>query len=70
MSSPLRTLARHRWQQNAEHQRRREAWRRMWTLFFLALGLTMCGLLTVKIAAQHVTERDRGAIERGLRHGD
>lgn len=66
MSSPLRTLARHRWQQNAEHQRRREAWRRMWTLFFLALAVTMCGLLTVRIVAQRITAHDRAAIERGL----
>jgi hypothetical protein len=66
MSSPLRTLARHRWQQNAEHQRRREAWRRMWTLFFLALAVTLCGLLTVKIIAQKITAHDRAAIERGL----
>ena len=69
MSSPLRTLARHRWQQNAEHKQRRETWRRMWALFFLALGATMCLLLTVKIVAQHVTERDRTAIEGAL-HGE
>jgi FtsH-binding integral membrane protein len=69
MSSPLRTLARHRWQQNAEHRQRREAMRRMWTLFFLALAVTLCGLLTIKIVAQHVTERDRTAIEGAL-HGE
>jgi hypothetical protein len=69
MTSPLRTLARHRWQQNAEHQRRREAWRRLWTLFFLALAVTLSGLLTVKIVAQKITERDRAAIEGAL-HGE
>jgi hypothetical protein len=68
--SDLRNLARHRWQQNAEHQRRRESMRRMWALFFLSLGATMCLLLTVKIVAQRVTERDRTAIEEGLHHGD
>jgi len=68
MSSPLRTLARRRWQQNAEHKQRRDAMRRLWSLFFLALGVTLCGLLAVKIVAQHVTERDRTAIEGAL-HG-
>jgi len=66
MSDPLRTLARHRWQQNAEHMRRRESWRRMFALFFLSLAVTLSGLLAVKIVARHVTERDRAAIERGL----
>jgi hypothetical protein len=68
MSSPLRTLARHRWQQNAEHKRRRESMRRLWTLFFLSLAVTLCGLLSVKIVAQHVTAHDRAAIEGAL-HG-
>jgi hypothetical protein len=66
MSDPLRTLARRRWQENSEHMRRREAWRRMWTLFFLALAVTMCALLGVKIVAQRITAHDRAAIERGL----
>jgi hypothetical protein len=64
--SELRNLARRRWQENSEHMRRREAWRRMWTLFFLALAVTLCGLLTVKIVAQRITAHDRAAIERGL----
>jgi hypothetical protein len=68
--SDLRNLARHRWQQNAEHQRRRESMRRLWSLFFLALGCTMCILLTFKIAAQKITAQDRAAIEEGLHHGD
>jgi FtsH-binding integral membrane protein len=68
MSSPLRTLARHRWQQNAEHKQRRDAMRRMWSLFFLSLAVTLCGLLTVKIVAQNITAHDRAAIEGAL-HG-
>ena len=66
MSDPLRTLARRRWQENSEHMRRREAMRRLWSLFFLALAVTMGGLLTVKIVAQRITAHDRAAIERGL----
>jgi hypothetical protein len=68
MSSPLRTLARRRWRENSEHKQRRDAMRRLWTLFFLALGVTLCGLLSVKIVAQNITAHDRAAIEGAL-HG-
>jgi hypothetical protein len=67
MSDPLRTLARRRWQENSEHRRRREAMRRLWSLFFLALAVTLCGLLTVRIVAQRITAHDRAAIEDALR---
>jgi hypothetical protein len=66
MSDPLRTLARRRWRENSEHHMRRAAMRRMWSIFFLALGVTLCGLLIVEIVAQRITAHDRAAIERGL----
>jgi hypothetical protein len=69
MTDNLRETARTRWRQNNEGLRRREAMRRMWALFFLSLGATMCLLLTVKIVAQHITEGDRTAIEGAL-HGE
>ena len=66
MTDPLRTLARTRWRQDNEALRRREGMRRMWSLFFLALAVTMCGLLTVKIAAQHIAGPTAQQIEKGL----
>jgi hypothetical protein len=68
MTDNLRETARTRWRQNNEGLRRREAMRRMWSLFFLSLAVTLCGLLSVKIVAQHVTAHDRAAIEGAL-HG-
>jgi hypothetical protein len=69
MSAPLRELARQRWRENSEHMRRRDAMRRLWTLFFLSLAVTLCGLLTVRIVAQNITAHDRAAIEGAL-HGE
>ena len=69
MSDPLRTLARHRWQENSERMQRRETWRRMYALFFLSLAVTLCALLVVEIVAQHITAHDRAAIEGAL-HGE
>jgi hypothetical protein len=66
MSDPLRTLARRRWQENSEHMHRREAWRRLWSLFFLALGMTLTLLLLVEIVAQRIAGPTAQQIEKGL----
>jgi hypothetical protein len=68
MSDNLRETARTRWRQNNEALRRREGMRRLWSLFFLSLGVTLCGLLAVQIVAQKITAHDRAAIEGAL-HG-
>jgi Tfp pilus assembly protein PilN len=69
MVSELRDLARLRWRENAARLRRRESWRHMYAAFMLGIALVVCALLLVEIAAQHITERDRTAIEGAL-HGE
>jgi len=69
MSDNLRETARTRWRQNNEALRRREATRRLWSLFFLSLGATLFSKIVVQIVAEKITAHDRAAIEGAL-HGE